>query len=92
MIAKNKNSKVVLRSAMCTEELADYHEAIAKTLKEISAWYWVNAIEGEEIDIDDWQDKLNELQDILGTQGEQIALFGAMQDVLLEQIADTVKG
>ena len=87
MIAENQNSKVVIRSAMCTEELAEQHETIAKTLKEISAWYWVNAIEGEEIDIDDWQDKLNELQDILGTQGEQIAFFGAMQDVLLEQIA-----
>lgn len=86
MIAQNEDEKIVLRGITCTEEIEEDFNKIAQHLKQISAWYHINAIEGEEIDQDEWESKLKDLQEIVDTQGQICALYDGLNDMMMDQI------
>jgi hypothetical protein len=67
--------KVIKRGVICTEEMSEDFEKIASSLKEMSAWFWIMALAGEEICQDQWDQNIKELEEISATQGEMSAMF-----------------
>ena len=51
--------KIIKRGVYCTKEMSEDFEKIASSLKQMSSWFWLMGLEGEEIDQDDWDKNID---------------------------------
>jgi hypothetical protein len=79
--------KIIKRGVYCTKEMSEDFEKIASSLKQMSSWFWLMGLEGEEIDQDDWDKNIDELESISARQGE----LSAMYDKLGSTMSDVSK-
>ena len=78
--------KIVTRGVYCTDEIEADFEKIASRLKHISQWFYINAMEGEEIDQDIWEEHIEELTDISSTQSEVSNMFDQLGKSMVLEI------